>query len=460
MMKRAIMLLVLTISMCSVAQEKINLTLQQSVAMALEKNPELQAAHKEVAKAKASVWEARANILPTVNASANFQKAWNIQETTIPNFIKLMMGPGVSMIPALADMPDYVRISFGLENTFTYGANLQQPLFLGGAGWAGVQMAGAGKRAAEQNYESKNQNLIYNTSAAFYGCMLAKQLVQVQEEALAQAHANLDIVIKKHDVGMASGFDKMRAEVEVANLKPDVISARNNMQLALTHLRNVIGLERNVELDVSGELAYENDDYADMTLAEFQKRALQSRPEMKALSEQVYISRKGITVARSAFMPKLFFSTDYSFLAMRNDYQFRQDDFSKGFTSAVSLQIPLFHGLKNTKGFQKARLDYNIMLDTEKQVRDGVVAEAEMTFNKFQEARQKYQAARESISLAQEALRLANLMYEEGASTQLDVLSAQLARNRAQLNYISSLYEYQMARYAVRKATGALTSVL
>jgi outer membrane protein TolC len=145
---------------------------------------------------------------------------------------------------------------------------------------------------------------------------------------------------------------------------------------------------------------------------------------------------------------------------MRNDYNFREDDFSKGFTSALSLQIPLFHGFKNTKGYQKARLDYRIMLDTEKQVRDGVAAEAEMTFNKFQEAKQKYQAAQESISLAQEALRLANLMYEEGASTQLDVLSAQLAKNRAQLNYISSTYEYQMARYALRKVTGALTSVL
>jgi outer membrane protein TolC len=460
MIKRAIMLFVLVISMNSLAQEKMNLTLQQSVSMALEKNPELQAAQKEVDKASAAVWEARANILPSVNASVNFQKAWNIQETTIPNFIKMMMGPAVSMIPALSEMPDYVRISFGLENTFTYGANLQQPLFLGGAGWAGVQMAGAGKRAAEQTFESKKQNLIYNTTAAFYGCILAKQLVQVQEEALAQAQANLDIVKKKHDVGMASGFDKMRAEVEVANLKPEVISARNNLQLALTQLRNVLGLERTVELDVQGELAFQNDEYANMSLADFQKLALQSRPEMKALSEQVYITHKGITVARSAFMPKLFFTTDYSFLAMRNDYNFRDDDFSKGFTSALSLQIPLFHGFKNTKGYQKARLDYRIMLDTEKQVRDGVAAEAEMTFNKFQEAKQKYQAAQESISLAQEALRLANLMYEEGASTQLDVLSAQLAKNRAQLNYISSTYEYQMARYALRKVTGALTSVL
>jgi outer membrane protein len=460
MIRKIFFLLLAVWALTALGQEKMDLTLEQSVSLALQKNPELQMAEKELAKAKAAIWEARANILPTVNASVNFQKAWNIQETTIPNFIKFMLGPMAQLVPEIAAAPDYIRISFGLENTFTYGANLQQPLFLGGAGIAGIQMAGAGKRAAEQNLEMKKQTLIYNTTNAFYACLLTKELAKVQTEALAQAQANLDLVKKKHEVGTASGFDKMRAEVEVANLKPEVITGKNNQQMALTQLRAILGLASNVELGVSGELSFSADEYSDMSLASFQKLALQSRPEMKALTEQIYVSQKGVTLARSSFLPKLFFTTDYSFLAMRNDYHFQQDDFSKGFSSAVSLQIPLFHGFKNAKSYQRARLDYRIMLDTEKQVNDAISAEAEMTLNKFQEAKQKYEAANESVSLAKEALRLANLMYEEGASTQLDVLSSQLAHNRARLNYVSSLYEYQMARYALRKVSGALKGVL
>lgn len=460
MLRKSICLLSLLFVINAPGQEKMALTLEQSITMALQKNPELQMAEKELDKAKAAIWEARANILPTINASVNFQKAWTIQEQTIPNFIKDMLGPMGELIPQIAEMPDYVKLSFGIENTFTYGANLQQPLFLGGAGWAGIQMATAGKRAAEQNLELKKQTLIYNTTNAFYACILTQQLAQVQEDALAQAQANLEVVKKKHEVGMASGFDKMRAEVEVANWKPEVITGRNNKQMALTQLRAILGLTGNVELSVKGELAYVADEYGNMNLADFQNLALRSRPEVKALNEQIYVSRKGITIARSNFMPKLFFTTDYSFLAMRNDYKFRQDDFSKGFTSAVSLQIPIFHGFKNTKSYQKSKLDYKIMLDTEKQVQDAITAEAEMTFNKFLETKQKHETAKESVSLAKEALRLANLMYEEGAGTQLDVLSAQLAQNRAQLNYVSSLYEYQMARYALRKVTGALTGVL
>ena len=91
---------------------------------------------------------------------------------------------------------------------------------------------------------------------------------------------------------------------------------------------------------------------------------------------------------------------------------------------------------------------------------DGLAAEVEIVKNQFHEAKEKYASAKESVSLAEEALRLANLMYEEGASTQLDVLNSQLALTRAKMNSVSSHYEYQMSRYQLRKVTGTLHGIL
>jgi outer membrane protein len=458
MIKKILLFFILFIlSVGLFAQDKMVLTLEQSVSIALEKNPEIQIAEKELAKAKAGIWEAYAVLMPSLDASANFQKAWEIQQTTIPNFIKVMLGPD---FPGVGDMPDYVQLSFGLENTFTYGAMLTQPLFLGGAGIAGIQMAYAVKNAAQHNLDAKRQNLIYQTADAFYGCLLAKELVEVQEKALGQAEANLDLVLKKFEVGSASKFDRMRAEVEAANLKPAVISAKNNYQAALTGLRMILGLDKNMVIDVQGILEYVPDDFTSMSLTDLQVQALETRPELHALASQKRMASKGVALARSEFLPKLFFSTDYSYLGMRNDYKFTQDDFSKGFTSALSLQIPLFRGFRTCKQYQKARLDYKIALDADKLTKDGIAAEVEMAYNKFKETTEKYQAAKESISLAEEALRLANLMYEEGASTQLDVLSSQLALTQSRLNYASALYEYQMARYDLRRVTGLLKGVL
>ena len=452
-----IVIIVVVVPLTAFAQDILVLDLERSIDLAMKNNPNIKMAEKEVAKAKSGVWEALSNILPQFDASVNFQKAWDIQETVIPNFIKLMLPPGT---PGVDQMPDYVQVAFGVENTFRYGATVTQPLYLGGAGIAAIQLASAAKDAAEENLEDRRQNLIYQTADAFYLCLLTKKLIAVQEEALGQAKANLDNVLKKYNVGMASGFDKMRAEVEVANLMPNLIVARNSHRLALTQMRAILGLKRDAIIQVQGEFSYEEDDFGAMPLVDIQQIALKDRPVIRALSEQKYIMQKGMALARSNFLPKLFFQTDYSFMAMRSDYKFQHDDFSKGFTSAISLQIPLFHGFRSGAQYQKARLDYKIMLDTEKQAFDGIAAESEVAYNNLQEAKQKYISAQQTVDLATEALRLANMMYDEGVNTQLDVLNSQMALTQAKLNYVNSLYEHQTARYHLRKVTGKLKGIL
>jgi outer membrane protein TolC len=224
--------------------------------------------------------------------------------------------------------------------------------------------------------------------------------------------------------------------------------------MALTSIRALLGLDKDADIDVVGEFAYQDDDFGQLSLSELRDLAFQNRPEILAMNEQKYVTRQGVHIARSGFLPKLFFQTDYSYLAQRNDMKFSQKDFSMGFTSAVSLQIPLFNGFKSVQQYQQAKLDYRIMQDNEKQLNDLIIAEVEVAFNNFNEARQKYESARETVALAEEALRMANLMYNEGANTQLDVMISRLALTQAQVNYFSSIYEYQVACSYLRKVTG------
>jgi len=435
--------------------QPLALTLESSIAMALEHNPDFQIAQKELQKSGADIRIAYSQILPQLNASANLQHAWTIQESTIPNFIKTMLGPS-----APPGMPDFVNIAFGLENSLTYGASLSQPLYLGGAGIAGIKAAYAAEKASMAAMESKKQNLLLQTTDAFYACLLAEELINVQQEALKQAEANLDIVLKKYKAGSASGFDKMRAEVEVANLRPELISARNNRQNALTRLRTIIGLSTDAAISVSGELTFTSEEFDSLSLAELQKMAAEKRPERQIAEQQMEIGRRGITIARSAFLPKLFFATDFSYLASRNDFNFSSDDFNQGFTSGISLQIPLFSGFRSSQEYQKAQIDLKIVQQNDKQISDGIAAEVELAHNKFREAQQKFRSANETVKLAAEALRLAGLLYEEGSNTQLDVLNSRLALTQARMNYARSLYEYQVARYQLHKATGSLHGIL
>jgi outer membrane protein TolC len=211
---------------------------------------------------------------------------------------------------------------------------------------------------------------------------------------------------------------------------------------------------------LQGELVYIPESLDTLTLLELQEMAYEKRPELRAIEHQEHAAKMGVNIAFSNFLPKLYFSTDYSFMSMRNDMRLAQNEFNEGLVSTVSLQIPIFQGFRSSQQYQKAKLNQKILFDMEKQLEDAIAAEVEVTYNKFNEAKEKYLSANETIELARESLRLANLMYEEGTNTQVDVLSARLALTQARMNFVSSLYEYEVSRYQMRKAVGVLTGVI
>ena len=442
------------------SQEKLTLTLEQSVAVALDHSPDLAVARNDYSKAGTGVWQAWSTVLPRLDGYANLQHAWEIQTSRIPNFLKPMLGPLGTMIPEISQMPDFVDLAFGLQNTLRYGATITQPLFLGGAGAAGISTANAAERAAGHALDLKRQTLILDVATAFYAVLLARELVRVQENALAQAQANLETVKKKFDVGVASPFDKMRAQVDVATIEPEVIGARNALQSSLSTMRTVLGLEPTAQIDVEGEFTYVPEEYAAYPLSELQAMALEQRHETKMMEERKTIADNSIAIAHSAYWPTLIFQTDLSYLGMRDDLRFARPDFSKGITSSLTLQLPIFVGFRTMKESEKAELDFRSVLEDERRLTNGISAEVEVVLNGLHVAEEKHRSALQTVDLGTEALRLARVMYNEGANTQLDVLNSQLALTRAQVNYVNTMFEYQVARYRLRKAIGRLDGVL
>lgn len=441
-------------------QEHRVLTLEQSVALALEQNPELSVARNDREKASAGVWQAWSSVLPRIDGYASLQHSWEIQTSRIPNFLKPMLGPFGSMVPEVAQMPDFVDIAFGLENTVRYGATITQPLFLGGAGMAGIRMANAAERIAEHALEVRRQDVILDAATAFYAVLLARELVRVQENAFAQATANLEVVSKRFDVGAASPFDKMRAQVDAATIEPDLIAARNAYRTSLATLESVIGLDPGARIDVAGEFVYAPEEYAGHTLEDLQALALANRHEQKIMEDRKTIADNSVTVARSAYWPTLIFQTDLSYLGMRDDLRFSRPDLSKGLTSSFTLQIPIFLGFASMKESEKAELDYRSVLEHGRRLLIGITTEVEVALHTFREAEERHRAAAEAVRLGTEAVRLARVMYNEGANTQLDVLNSQLALTRAQVLEANAMFDYQVARYRLRKALGCLNGVL
>ena len=477
--KNAVLIIFMLIGI-GLRAEVLKLDLERARSIALENNPSVKMAREGVRKAQTQVTEARAGFMPQLNAFSSLQHAWDLQENKIPNFLKPSLAPtyqqvgnalksvgqkiddqelinqGQGMINSVDMMPDYLQMAFGLENVLTYGVQVQQPLYTGGSIWNGYKISKIGVDVAESQLQNSRQQVLKQVTSSYYSTLFAKSAVKVSKESVESARENLEQVKKFYNQGKASKLDLLRAKVQLANFKPNLVSAKNRLELSISQLIHALGLDKDTEFIFTDSLRYRHSQYLDKSLEELTQLALRNRPEINMVENQKEIAQKQLSMARGARLPSLNLSTSYQYQGMRNDLEFTGDDFNKSFNTSVSLSIPLFNGFKKNSRVEQAKVKIDEINHQKHSTTDGIRLEVKSSYFSMKEAEEKVNTQKVTIEQAEEALRLAKLMYSEGGSTQLDVLNANLSLKQAKMNYHQSLLEYNLALADLKKAINEL----
>jgi len=296
-----------------ISAETLNLNLEKAKEIALTNNPSLKLAREGVRKSSQQVIEARGNLMPTVSGFTSLQHAWDLQENKIPNFLKTpfdMLNYNMytaGLIPSFVEQPEYLQMAFGLENTLVAGIQVQQPVYVGGNIWNGYQISRLAYSITQSQMKSTEQQIMTDLTSSYYGVLFAKSALGVTEESLQSAMENLDQVKKFYDSGKSSNFDVLRAEVQVANIRPMVISAKNGFILAESRLKMVMGVSDDTEFIITEELELNYSDLTEKSLEELMEMAFESRPEIKIMKNQKQIINRQVSMSKAAFMPSVMF---------------------------------------------------------------------------------------------------------------------------------------------------------
>jgi outer membrane protein TolC len=422
--------------------QPLELDLETVHQIAVANNPQLKVAQKDRDRARSQVKASFGGLLPTVATYSSYQRAWELPTIFFDN----------------PDPTGPPKISFkvGQTHTLVSGIKFEQPLFLGGAAWNGYQLAKLGYNLSETQYEMTRETVLLDATTAYLGLLFARSLIDMSQQAVETAEENLQQVQEMEKVGKASRFDILRAEVQLASVKPQLISAQNNVRLAESRLRMVLNLPANQKLVVTETLQYVPDPLMAEKVEELVQKALEKRPEMQALLTQKAMAQKQVAISRSTLAPKVLFSTTYQYQGEKESTDFTQDDFFKSFNSSISMNLPLFSGWQNQTQIQQAKINLRILDDQEAMLRQTIRGEVESAFFTIQETEEKVLSQIKLVEQAQEALRLARLRYREGSSTQLDVMNAEVALNQARMSHYQSLFEYNLARTQLQKALNQL----
>jgi outer membrane protein len=346
----------------------------------------------------------------------------------------------------------FSRLPFGRKNTYTLGLTGSQVLFDGGRIFGQMKAAEAGQRSAQIGLTSAEAQLVLDVVQAYYDAALSDRLFAITEATLAQTDTTVVQTRLRREVGTAPEFDLLRATVARDNQRPVVIQARTQRDLAYIRLRQLLNLPVDESLTLSTDLA--DTALARVpTLARIASVTPDTLPARRAAVRQAsetVLAQEGLNaVSRSARLPSVSLSSQYSRLAYPASGLPGWNEFLNDWRLSLAVQVPIFTGgrLKGDRIQAKAGLDEAKLRRS--QVIEAAQLDSRNALAQLEAAIANWQASEGTAAQANRAYQIADIRFREGISTQTELLDARIALQQAEVNRAQAARDFQIARVRV-----------
>ena len=402
------------------------LDLKGSLGFAIENNFAIRQAKERIRQQDGVVVEVSARQIPTVAANASYQQ----------NDRDISGG-----FPAS-------------DRAWAINLTASQVLYAGGGVKASVRSSQLIRESAVLDLQATINDALLLVRTNYYAVLLAREKITVQEKNLELLQEQLKTATDRFNAGTISSFERLRAEVAVANAKFPLITARNDFRLAVESLRQSLGFTTNLPDQIDklpvflGTLEF-SPTTIDLVAALEASRA--KRPELQRLAKLAASREQTITVAGANALPQVSAFGGWE-LRKGTGNAFRESH--DGWRIGVQSQWNIFDGRATAGRVAQAR---SVLEQTKLSLAEFQLAadvEVRRAFSQWQQAVELADASKKVVAQAEEAVRLATARYNAGTATQLDVLSAQVDLTTARTNQLQAYYTYNVAVASLRKAMG------
>ena len=417
----------------------LSLSLEKAIELALKNDEALRQAAEAVAGAEGQVMQARSNAFPRLSVAGQYGR--NILK---PSFF----------LPAefFGEGTGSVKIKIGEDNDFNGAATVTQVLWAAGRVSAGLDAAKEYLSAYRCRELAVSDYARFSVKEAYYGVLLAAEMLGIEEKASEAAAEAARIAQAGFEQGVVSRFDRLRAEVELANRKAPLLKARNEFDQAVVVLKRRCGLGAGDEIRLADSLtAVAHPPGLDTMITAMRAESA----EIKALAHAAGAQRQMLRIAKADRYPMLSLTGSYAVqMQWSNRWLPPQDLIAKSAAVQIGFQIPIFDGL-NAKGkIGKAAADVRTAeIELERVTRDKELA-VRQSYLSLENALTALEGREESVRLAEEAHRIALTRLVNGLATPLERLDAELAMTAARAQLAAARYSSRLAEAYLELAVG------
>lgn len=408
------------------AAELRTLTLDQALAIAMDKNRDIAKAREYGKYVQGRYIEERAAALPQVGLNGSVTLAQDDSQRAL-----LALAPR--------------------QQTRAVDLVFSQPLYTWGKIGAAIRGAEVGLKTAGEQLRLYRQATWRDVSAAFHDVLLAKELLLAASENQVQKKRLLDEAQRRYAAGVATDYDVLSAEVAVENSHPAVIRGEHAIRTTRERLRFLLAMEEQ-EVDVIGtlEAPLESPQPYDQALV----IARQRRPELNDLRYRVGIYQELVTIASADNKPRLDLKGGLGWHWLEVKDGSTQSADGLAWSVGVLLSFPFFDGLKTSGKVMQARSDLATKQIEEAKLLDAIALDVRDTGNAVKEAAEIAQALGGTVRQAERLVQMAEKGFELGVKIRLEVDDAHLNLLQARSNLARAQRDYKVAKVNYEWAKG------
>ena len=405
-------------------------TVEQAVALAQERNPDVLIARKKVTAARGGFIEARSGYLPWLSSSGLYDKRQTQSETNLRQ-------------------EDYNAI-----------LKLEQNLYTGGA--VASQVAIAQLNIAKANYDLQEtiDRVIMEVRIAFNELLLNRAKVRVHNDSVGVLEQELKSEQDNFNAGIVGKLNVQRAEVALANERPELFSAQTDLKNSYLRLSELLGIDVHLgaqtpPFEISGELQY-RPNHADLN--DCLARADANRPVIKSRQKDIEIEDRQYVLDRSATRPHVRAFSGYEVYSERDPDV--GPEFNYGGVVGINATWNIFDGHATKGRMQATRARREAGVEGLAATRRSVASEVRSAFFDLQQAERVLENETRNVQTADESLDMAKGNFAAGLGTQLDVLQAAADVTRTRTTRLSAIYLHNVALARLARACASSAEAL
>jgi outer membrane protein len=390
-------------------------TIEEAVAIAQAQNPEIAIARKKVQAARGGFIEARSGYIPSLTSSGLYDKRQQQTETRLR------------------------------EEDYNARLQIEQNLYTGGA--VTSQVAIARLNIEKQNYELQEiaSRVAMDVRIAFNELLLNRAKVRVRQDSVRVLDEELKSQEQAFSAGIVGKLNVQRAEVALANERPELFNAQTQLRNSYLRLGDLFGADagsgaRADSFEVSGELQYQPN-HADLN--DCLARADANRAVIKARQKDIQIEDQQYNLDRSASRPHVRAFSGYEVYSER-DPEVGQE-FNYGYLVGINATWNIFDGFATRGRMQATRARRGAAVQALAAARRAVASEVRSAFFDLEQADRVLQSETKNVQTADEALEIAKGNFAAGLGTQLDILQAASDVTRTRTTRLSAIYLHNVA---------------